>query len=107
MGGLMNNKYRYLFLQRAYKRSETDKKHIDEVMRQNQKVAKMEIIKERFHQVFNCNSKVEAEVVMAEVYQWSFDTKVWNIFNWIKQIREEETFWNYFLFKITTGLSEG
>jgi transposase len=107
MQDLMNNKYRFLFLKRAYKRTAEDKKHIDEVMRLNQKITKMEIIKERFHQVFNCNSRVEAEVVMAEVYQWAFDANAVNIFMWIKQIREEETFWNYFKFKVTTGISEG
>lgn len=107
MGDLMNNKYRFLFLQRAYKRSETDKKHINEVSRLNDKIFKMEIIKERFHSMFNCNSKEDAEIVMAEVYQWAFDAKAWNIFNWVQQIREEKTFWNYFLFKVTTGLSEG
>jgi transposase len=107
MQDLMNNKYRFLFLKRAYKRTEEDKKHINEVMRLNEKITKMEIIKERFHQVFSCNSKLEAEVVMAEVYQWSFDAKAWNIFKWIKEIREEQTFWNYFLFKVTTGISEG
>ena len=107
MGDLMNNKYRFVFTMRPFNRSETDKKHIDEVMRLNQKIAKMEIIKERFHQVFNCNSKLEAEIVMAEVYQWSFDAKLWSIFKWVRQIREEKTFWNYFLYKVTTGISEG
>jgi len=107
MGDLMNNKYRFVFTKRAYKRTEKDKKHIDEVARLNEKMSKMEIIKERFHSMFNCNSKGEAEVVMAEVYQWAFDAKAWNIFNWVKAIREEKTFWNYFLYKVTTGLSEG
>ena len=107
MGDLMNNKYRFLFLKRAYKRTELDKKHIDEVMRLNQKISKMEIIKERFHSIFNCNSIDSAKIVMAEVYQWAFDAKAWNIFKWLKQIREERTFWNYFLYKVTTGLSEG
>jgi len=107
MQDLMNNKNRFLFLQRAYKRTEKDKKHINEVMRLNQKIAKMEIIKERFHQIFDCTSKLDAEIVMAEVYQWSFDAKAWNIFKWLKEIREETTFWNYFLFKVTTGISEG
>ena len=107
MGDLMNNKYRYLFLKRAYKRSETDKKHIEEVARLNEKISKMEIIKERFHSMFNCTSIDTAKIVMAEVYQWAFDAKAYNIFNWIKEIREEETFWNYFLYKVTTGISEG
>ena len=107
MGDMMNNKYRYLFLQRAYKRSETDKKHINEVSRLNEKIFKMEIIKERFHSMFSCDSIDAAKIVMAEVYQWAFDAKAWNIFNWIQQIREEKTFWNYFLYKVTTGISEG
>jgi transposase len=107
MGDLMNNKYRYLFTKRSYKRTEQDKKHIEEVARLNQKIAKMEIIKERFHSMFNCTSVDSATVVMAEVYQWAFDAKAWNIFHWIKEIREEKTFWNYFLFKVTTGISEG
>jgi transposase len=76
-------------------------------MRLNEKITKMEIIKERFHQVFTCNSKLDAEIVMAEVYQWSFDAKAHNIFKWVKAIREEPAFWNYFLFKVTTGISEG
>jgi transposase len=107
MGDMMNNKYRYLFLKRAYKRSETDKKHINEVSRLNDKIFKMEIIKERFHSMFNCDSIDAAKIVMAEVYQWAFDAKAWNIFNWVQQIREQATFWNYFLYKVTTGVSEG
>lgn len=107
MGDLMNNKYRFVFCKRAYKRSDQDKKHIDEVMRLNQKISKMEIIKERFHSMFNCQSIDDAKVIMAEVYQWSHDANCASIFKWIKYIREEPTFWNYFLYKVTTGISEG
>ena len=107
MQDLMNNKYRFVFTKRAYNRDQTDQQHIDEVMKLNEKMAKMEIIKERFDSMFNCNAIEDAKVIMAEVYQWAFDAKAWNIFNWVKQIREEKTFWNYFLFKVTTGLSEG
>lgn len=107
MQDLMNNKYRFLFTKRAYKRSEQDKKHIDEVMRLNQKITRMEIIKEKFHSMFNCTNVDDAKVVMAEVYQWSHDANCANIFEWLKRIREEATFWNYFLYKVTTGVSEG
>ena len=107
MGDLMNNKYRYLFLTRAYKRSELDKKHIDEVSRLNAKITKMEIIKERFHSMFNCNSIESAKAVMAEIYQWAFEAKAFNIFKWLSETRVAPTFWNYFLYKVTTGISEG
>jgi transposase len=107
MGDLMNNKYRFVFTQRSYNRSELDKKHIDEVARLNKKMANMEIIKERFHSVFNCTSIDTAQIAMAEVYQWAFEAKARNIFKWITSIRKEATFWNYFLYKVTTGVSEG
>lgn len=107
MGDLMNNKYRYLFTKRAYNRTALDKKHIEEVARLNQKISKMEIIKERFHSMFNCNSVESAKIVMAEVYQWAFEAKAWHIWAWVSRVREEKTFWNYFIYKVTTGISEG
>jgi transposase len=107
MGDLMNNKYRYLFTSRPHKRSELDKKHIEEVMRLNQKMAMMEIIKERFHSMFSCDTVEDAKAVMSEVYQWAFDARCINIFKWLTSIRTEKTFWNYWHYKVTTGISEG
>jgi len=107
MGDLMNGKYRFLFTSRPYKRTEQDKKHIDEVMKLNEKMAKMELIKEKFHSFFTAKSLEEAQVIMAEAYQWAFDAKANHIFKWLRQIREEQTFWNYLLYKVTTGVSEG
>lgn len=107
MGDLMNGKYRFLFTSRPYKRTEQDKKHIDEVMKLNEKMAKMELIKEKFHSFFTAKSLEEAQVIMSEAYQWAFDANAVHIFKWIRQIREEATFWNYVLFKATTGISEG
>jgi len=88
-------------------RSKTDKRHIDEVMQVNEKIARLEVIKEHFHKLFDCQGRLEAQVHMAEVYQWAFDARAWNIWRWISSIREEPRFWNYFDYKVTTGLSEG
>lgn len=107
LGDLLAGKYRYIFLTRSYKRSETDKKHIEEVMRINEKIAKMEMIKERFHQVFDCNSEGEARQVMNEVWAWAFDSKATHILKWVENIMNTKTFWNYFKYKVTTGISEG
>ena len=57
--------------------------------------------------MFNYSSLEDAKLVMSEIYQWAFDANCSNIFHWIKSIREEKTFWNYWLFKVTTGISEG
>lgn len=107
MLALMRGKYKYVFLTKAANRSKTDQRHIDEVMQTNQKIARLEVIKEHFHKLFDCQDRLEAEVHMAEVYQWAFDARAWNIWRWISSIREEPRFWNYFKFRVTTGLSEG
>lgn len=107
MLALMRGKYKYVFLTKAANRSKTDQRHIDEVMRTNEKIARLEVIKEHFHKLFDCQDRLEAQVHMAEVYQWAFDSRAWNIWRWISSIREEPRFWNYFDYRVTTGLSEG
>jgi transposase len=107
LGDLMNGKYRYVFLTKAKNRNATDQVHIDEVMRINEKIQKLELIKEHFHKIFDCNDAVEAKVMMADCYQWAFDARAWHVWKWIASIREEQKLWNYFQYKVTTGLSEG
>jgi len=107
MAALMRGKYKYVFLTKSANRSKTDQRHIDEVMQTNQKIAKLEIIKEHFHKLFDCENRDEAKIHMAEIYQWAYDASAWNIWRWISSIREEPRFWNYFEFRVTTGLSEG
>ena len=106
MGDLINGKYRYLFLTKAKNRSNADRKHLDEVMRLNERIARLEIIKERFHQMFDQNNRLSAQVIPCEVYDWAFVVKAWNILKWIRSIMDDERFWNYFDYKVTTGLSE-
>lgn len=107
MGDLMNGKYRHVFLTKASNRSLKDTRHIEEVSRLNNKMAKLELIKERLHDFFEADDVKTAELILAEVYQWSFDINARNIWKWIKDIREKSTLYNYFKFKVTTGLSEG
>ena len=45
--------------------------------------------------------------MMADCYQWAYDARAWNVWKWIASIREEQRLWNYFKYKVTTGLSEG
>ena len=107
MGDLMNNKYRYVFLTKAKNRTETDRRHFEHVVKLNQKIAKMEIIKEHFHKVFDCHDEHEARVMMADVYQWAFDAGAWHTWKWVNSIRQEQKLWNYFRYKVTTSVSEG
>lgn len=104
---LMRGKYKYVFLTKAKNRSKTNQIHFDTVAKVNEKIAKMEIIKEHFHKIFDCTSKQQAQVMMADIYQWSQDAGAWNTWRWIKDIRTQPRFWNYFEHHYTTGPSEG
>jgi len=107
LGDMLNNKYRYIYLTKAKHRSEKDRLHFEEVARINEKVSRLEIIKEHFHKVFDCTDQTEATVLMAEVYQWAYDARAWNTWRWVNSIRYEQRFLNYFKYKVTTGISEG
>jgi len=107
MGDLMNGKYRYVFLTKAANRTGRDQKHIATVMRLNQKIAKLEIIKEHFHKIFDAPTKLDAQVMLAEIYQWSLDAKATNVFNWVLSVLKDYRFWNYFEHRYTSGVIEG
>lgn len=107
MGDLINGKYRYVFLTKASQRTEEDIRHVNEVFRLNEKMAKLEIIKEHFHKMFECRNVLDAQLMMAECYQWAWDAKADNLWHWINSIRIEQRFWNYWTYRVTTGISEG
>lgn len=107
MGDLMNGKYRYVFLSKASKRSALDQKHIDHVMKLNERMAKLELIKENFHRMFNCQDVLEAQIRLGECYQWAMQCKAIYIVEWIWKVMDQERFWNYWKCRLTTSVSEG
>lgn len=107
MGDLMNGKYRYIFLTKAKNRKEKDQRHIDEVMRLNERMAKLELIKEHFHQMFDEQDKMSAQVKLCECYEWAWQANAFLIVKWILSIMDDQRFWNYWEHRVTTGLSEG
>lgn len=107
MGDLMNGKYRHVFLTKASKRSATNQRHIDEVMRLNSRMAKLEIIKEHFHQMFFKKDVIEAQIMLGECYEWAWQCKAVYLVEWIWKVMNEERFWNFWKCRLTTGVSEG
>ena len=107
MGDLMNGKYRYVFLSKAGRRSKLDQKHIDRVMNLNARMAKLELIKEKFHRMFECHDVVEAQIMLGECYEWSMQIKAIYLVDWIWRTMNEQRFWNYWSCRLTTGVSEG
>jgi transposase len=107
IGDLMNGKYRYIFLTKAENRTELNKRHIDEVSRLNTKISKLEIIKEHFHKMFDCNDRGEAISMMEQCWNWAGQCGANELAEWIGKMLDEERLWNYFTYKVTTGISEG
>jgi len=107
IGDLMNGRYRYVFLTKAKKRSEKDQRHIDCVMRLNEKMAKLEIIKEHFHQMFFCSDVIDAQIMLGQCYEWAWQCKAMYLVEWIWNIMDKERFWNFWKCRLTTGVSEG
>ena len=104
---LLNGKNKWIFLKKAHNRSKKEVTHINEVMYLNDKMAKLEIIKERFHQMFDCMNRDEAEVILYEIYQWSCDIEAWPLAKYCLSLRESKSFWNYFSHRFTTSVVEG
>ena len=107
MEDLMNGKYRYIFLTKKKNRSQKNQRHVEEVMRLNNKMAQLEVIKEPFHKMFDCTDRLEAQEFLCECYEWAYQIKAVQIMKWIWNIMDDERLWNYFEYRVTTGLSEG
>jgi len=103
----INGRHRYIYLTKAENRSEKQQRHIDEVMKINERMAKMEMIKEHFLKLFDCKTYDEAREMMAEVYIWSIEIGAVHIIHFLRKIKDHPTFWNYWKYRVTTGLSEG
>lgn len=107
MGSMMNGKYRHKFLTKAKNRSQADQKHIAYVTRLNKKMLQLEIIKEHFHKIFDAPTMLDAQIMLAEIYQWSMDTKAHAVVKWIRNTLKDARFWNYFDHRFSSGVIEG
>ena len=107
MGDLMNGKYRFVFLKKDINRSKKDRWHINEVSRINSRIGKLEIIKEHFHRMFDCENKEEAQEIFQTCYEWAYQIKAIYLIKYLWRLMEEDRLWNYFKYKVTTSLSEG
>lgn len=107
MGDLMNGKYRYVYLTKAENRSKKDQLHIDQVMKLNERMARLELIKENFHKIFDIADVQLAQIKLGECYQWAMQINANCIVEWIRKIMGEDRFWNFWIYRVTTGISEG
>lgn len=106
-GSLLKGKNKWIFLKKSSSRNKTETAHINDVMILNDRLAKLEIIKERFHQMFDCDNRDDAELILYEIYQWACDINAWAIVKYFLSLQSASQFWNYFSHRFTTSVVEG
>lgn len=105
---LSRGKFRYLFLKKANRRTEEEKTHIDDLLKENERFAKLELIKERMITFFDQRDEASAKIVFDELATWILQCSFMPLIHWYRKFEDGwDTVKNYFIYRVTTGVSEG
>jgi transposase len=105
---LTDGKYRFIFLKRAERRSESERQHMDDVWADNKIFAQIEIIKERMLTFFDAENVKEAQEIFTEIGRWILDLGIPCLKQWYVTLRGGwNTVKNYFEHRVTSALAEG
>lgn len=105
---LTRGSYRFLFLKKAKDRTTQEKSHIDDVLKENEFFAKLELIKERMMTFFDQPNEEKGREVFDEIGEWIWQARFVHLMKWHKNLEAGwDTLKNYFRYRVTTGISEG
>jgi transposase len=105
---LTRGRYRFLFLKKAHRRTDEERQHIDDVLKENHRFAKLELIKERMLTFFDQPSADVAKAVFEEIGEWIWQMGFQPLMRWHRQLEGGwDTLKNYFTHRVTSALSEG
>jgi transposase len=105
---LTRGQYRFMFLKKAARRTQEEEVHINDVLKENESFAKLELIKERMFTFFNQPDEVAAKQVFDEVGHWIFQCYFEPLMKWHRTLEGGwETLRNYFTYRVSSSLSEG
>lgn len=108
MSRLTRGKFRFLFLKKSSRRTDEEKEHIDSILKTNEYFAKLEIIKEKMLTFFYEKNAEDAKKCFEEIGDWIFQAGFTHLMKWHNNLEKGwETLKNYFLYPVTTGVSEG
>lgn len=106
---LTRGKFKRLFVKKSGRRSLVENRHINDVLKDNEHFAYLELIKEGMHQLYDSKSDWEAREKFVEIGEWIrqspylYELKKW----WSNFNNGWETFKNYFEYRVSSSLSEG
>lgn len=105
---LAKGKFRYVFLKRDEKRTESERSHMAQVMKDNEAFTRLELIKERMITFFDASTETEAVEILNEIDLWAKESGFPPIKKFCAKLKKKWAYLsNYFMCKITTGVSEG
>lgn len=104
---LIRGKYKYLFTKKNSKRSRKEKEHLVEALTRNKKLLSVDLIKEKFHRMYQRLDKDKALEDLNTCYEWATQAGAEHLKKWIWNIMDKQEFWNYFDDPYTTNASEG
>lgn len=99
---------RYLFLTKANNRNQSSREKVNEIFSQNQKLSQLEMIKERFHRMFEiCHTFEDAMNEIGLCYEWCYQIGAKQLMKYFWSLVDRMEFFNYFKHRLTSGISEG
>ncbi len=102
------SKYSNIFLKKADRRTNEEKRHLEDVLKENTSFCYLELIKEAMFQIFDSKTAEDARYKFEQLGLWIHQEKFYSLTLWWKNFdRGWETFKNYFKFRVTSSLSEG
>ncbi len=82
--------------------------HINDILKENERFAKLELIKERMITFFDQRDEASGKIVFDEVARWSAQCGFMPLIQWYRKFEKGwDTVKNYFSYRVTTGISEG
>lgn len=106
---LTRGKFKQLFTKKSERRTKTENRHINQVMKDNQYFIYLELIKEGMHQIYNSENDQIARDKFDEMGEWIKQARVFKeLEKWWKNFDDGwDTFKNYFKHRVSSSLSEG
>lgn len=99
---------KFNFMKKAERRTQSEKRDIEEVMNQNKDFIRLEIIKERMLSMFDEPDATKALFVWTEIGDWVKDPLFFELKQWYDNLNAEWKYViNYFKNRVTTAISEG
>lgn len=106
--GFLAGKFKYLYVTKANNRNAKDRETILQVIQENKTIAQLEMIKERFHRMFDqCASGEEAMQEVGLCYEWSLAIGATQLAKYFWALLDRVELKNFFTHRLTSGISEG